>query len=64
MIAMGKKFSFDDIKVEIIQGKNMSHDEQVKRVEKVNEIFVDIAVKYHVNKMKIERMMQDGKKNY
>lgn len=52
---MGKKFSFDDVKVEIIQGKNMTLDEQVKRVQKVNDIFVDIAVKYHVDKIKGEK---------
>lgn len=55
MDQVGKKFSFDDVKVEIIQGKNMTLDEQVKRVQKVNDIFVDIAVKYHVDKIKGEK---------
>lgn len=52
---VGKRFNFDDVKVEIIQSKNLTIDEQVKRIQKVNDIFVDIAVKYHVDKIKGEK---------
>ena len=58
---VAKKFSFDDVRVEIIQGKNMTLDEQVKRIQKVNDIFVDIAVKYHVDKIKGEKKNEQKK---
>jgi hypothetical protein len=58
---VGKRFSFDDVKVEIIQGKNLTIDEQVKRIQKLNDIFVDIAVKYHVDKIKGEKKNEKKK---
>ena len=61
MDQVGKKFTYDDIKVEIIQGKNMPFNEQLKIVQKVNDIFVDIAVKYHVEKIKGEKKNEQKK---
>jgi hypothetical protein len=45
-----KKYELPE--VEIVCTGNLSHEEQVKRAEKITDIFIDIAVKYHVDKIK------------
>ena len=47
-----KKFNMDDVKVNIIKVGNLSHEEQLEKVKKFNEAFVDIAVKFHVDRIK------------
>lgn len=37
-------------KIEIIYKNNLSEKEQLERIKKVNEIFVDIAANYHIQK--------------
>jgi len=38
--------------IEIIYKNTLSHEEQLKRVDKINDIFVDIATRYHVERIK------------
>ena len=47
-----KKFNMDDVKVNIIHTGNLTHEQQLEKVKKINEAFVDIAVKFHVDRIK------------
>jgi hypothetical protein len=47
-----KKDNPEEIKINIIKVGNLSFEEQLERVKKFNDAFVDIAVKYHVDKIK------------
>ena len=42
----------EEIKINIIKVGNSSLEEQLEKIKKFNEAFVDIAVKYHVDKIK------------
>lgn len=42
----------DDVKVNIVYNDNLTFEEQQRKVDKFNEIFVDIAVRYHVEQWK------------
>lgn len=49
---MTKDKQKEEIKINIIQVGNLSFEEQLEKVKKFNDAFVDIAVKYHVDKIK------------
>ena len=54
---MGKKFDYDKMEIKIVASKKeLSFEEQLKRVEKINDTFVDIAVKYHTEKIKTKKI--------
>ena len=42
----------DEQEIVVVCTGNLSFEEQLERVEKINDIFVDIAVKYHIDKIK------------
>jgi hypothetical protein len=42
-------------KIEIVHKGNLNFEEQIKKIEKMNSIFVDIATDFHVNKIKNEK---------
>ena len=37
-----------DQEIEIIHNGNLTYEQQLERIKEINNIFVDIAVKYHV----------------
>jgi hypothetical protein len=49
---MTKDKKKEEIKVNIIKVGNLSFEEQLERINKFNDAFIDIAVKYHVDKIK------------
>lgn len=42
----------DEQEIVMIYKDDLSFEEQLERVKKIREIFVDIAVKYHIDKIK------------
>ena len=44
-----------EIEVEVVYSDNLSFEEQIERVKKFNDIFVDIAAKYHIEKIKNDK---------
>lgn len=42
----------DEQEIVIINKQDLTFEESVERIKKINDIFVDIAVQYHVDKMK------------
>ena len=55
-----KKNNLEKMQIEWIKVGNLSLAEQHEKAKKANDIFVDIAVKYYVDKMKKEK---GGNKN-
>ena len=47
--------------IEVVFKSNLSYEEQAKRIERVNEIFVDIATDYHIKKIKEKNEELKGK---
>ena len=47
-----KKFNSDEQEIVMVYTGNLTHEEQLERIEKIREIFVDIAVKFHVDRIK------------
>ena len=45
----------DDQKIKVIFKDDLTFEQQIALVEKVNNIFVDIATNYHVNKIKNDK---------
>ena len=42
----------DEQEIVMINKQDLTFEESVERIKKINDIFVDIAVKYHVDKIK------------
>jgi len=42
----------DEQEIVIINKQDLTFEESIERINKINDIFVDIAVKYHVDKIK------------
>lgn len=42
----------DEQEIVMINKQDLSFEESIERIKKINDIFVDIAVNYHVDKIK------------
>jgi hypothetical protein len=52
---MSKKVDYDKMEVKVVFKQGHTFEEQLKIVEKVNNAFVDIAVKYEIDKWKAKK---------